>query len=128
MEFREGTLEHKEALPWRFFFMLINKGGDMMNQALDSNLFDLVNYPTIKCPVIAKPNITQTVSQLIPDNQEKEIHSQLSIQEPYYPVFALEPCLVFLAVFIPLFLSVVINGNTIIYILVELIGKLVGAP
>lgn len=98
----------------------------MMNQALDSNLFDLVNFPTAKCPAIAKPNLEQTVSQLIPEEQ-KEIPLQLSIQEPYYPVFALEPCVVFLTVFIPLFLSVVINANTIIYIFVTLIGKLMGA-
>ena len=125
MELRENTLEHKEALIWRFFFMLMNKRGDMMNQALDNNLFDFVNCPTIKYPAIAKPNTAQTASQLIPESQE---NAQVSIQEPYYPVFALEPCLVFLAVFIPLFISVVINGNTILYILVTLMGKLVGAP
>ena len=96
-----------------------------MNQALDNNLFDFVNCPTIKYPVITKPNTVQTASQLIPESQE---NAQVSIQEPCYPIFALEPCLAFLAVFIPLFISVVINGNTIIYIFATLMGKLVGAP
>jgi hypothetical protein len=99
----------------------------MMNQALDSNLFDFVNYPTAKCPAIARPNAEQAVLQLIPEKQEEEAPLQLSIQEPYYPVFALEPCLVFLVVFVPLFLSVVINANAIIYIFAVLMGKLMGA-
>jgi hypothetical protein len=98
----------------------------MMNQALDSNLFDFVTFPTGKCPAIAKPNLEQTVPQLIPEKQE-EFPLQLSIQEPYYPVFALEPCVVFLTVFIPLFISVVINANAIINLFVTLMGKLMGA-
>jgi hypothetical protein len=99
----------------------------MMNQALDNNLFDYVNYPTVKCPVVTKPSTEQAVSQSMPNLQEYEAPLQLSIQEPYYPVFAWEPCLAFLAVFVPLFLSVVINANAIIYIFVTLMGKLTGA-
>ncbi len=97
-----------------------------MNQALDSNLFDFVNYPTVKCSAIVKPNTQQNVPH-IPEKQEEEISLQLSIQETYYPVFALEPCVVFLTVFIPLFLSVVINANAIIYIFVMLMGKIMRA-
>ena len=97
-----------------------------MNQALDSNLFDLVTFPTGKCPAIAKPNLEKTVPQQIPEKQAA-VPLQLSIQEPYYPVFALEPCVVFLTVFIPLFVSIVINANAIIYIFVMLMGKIIGA-
>ncbi|HEY4035292.1 MAG TPA: hypothetical protein VGL94_15135 [Ktedonobacteraceae bacterium] len=99
----------------------------MMNQALDSNFFDYVNYPTVKCPVIAKSNVEQAVKQPMTNMQENEVPLQLSIQEPYYPVFAWEPCLAFLVVFVPLFLSVVINANAIIYIFVTLMGKFTGA-
>ena len=59
----------------------------MMNQALDSNLFDYVNYPTVKCPIIAKPNVEQAVKHPMTAMQENEVPLQLSIQEPYYPVF-----------------------------------------
>lgn len=96
-----------------------------MDQALDSNLFDFVDYPTVEYPAIAKPTMEQVVPELSSDKQEEETSLQLSIQEPSYPVFALVPCLVFLAVFVPLFLSVVINANGIIYVFVMLVGKLV---
>lgn len=92
-----------------------------MNQALDSNFFDFVNHPTVKCSAITKPNTRQTAPQ-IPEKQETETYFPLSIQEPYYPTFALEPCVVFLTVFVPLFLSVIINANAIIYIFVSLMG------
>ena len=98
-----------------------------MDQALDSNLFDFADYPTVKYPTIAKPTMEQVVPQLPPEKQEGETSLQLSIREPSYSVFALEPCLVFLAVFIPLFLSVVINANGIIYVFVMLMGKLITA-
>ncbi len=98
-----------------------------MNQALDSNLFDFVNYPTVKCPAIAKPTLEQAVPQITPEKQGKVASLQISIQEPYYPVFSLAPCLVFLAVFVPLFLGVVINANAIISAFVMLMGKLMMA-
>jgi hypothetical protein len=99
----------------------------MMNQALDSNLFDFVDSPTVEYPAIAKPTLEQGAPQLPPQKLEGEASLQLSIREPSYPVFALVPCLVFLAVFIPLFLSVVMNANGIIYVFVMLVGKLVAA-
>ena len=95
-----------------------------MNQALDSNLIDFANYPTVKCPVLAKPTVEQAVQQSIPKQQEKEDSSPLSIQEPCYPVFSLVPCVVFLSVFMPLFLSVAIHTNDIIYVFVMLIEKI----
>lgn len=98
-----------------------------MNKALDGNLFDFINYSTAKCPTIAKPNTEQVIPQLLSEKQDEQAPLQLSIQEPYYPVFALEPCLVFLVVFVPLFLSVVMNADAIISIFVTLVGKLMGA-
>jgi hypothetical protein len=98
-----------------------------MNQTLENNLFDYVNCPTLKCPVIAKPSIKQALPQPVPETQEKEASLQLSIQEPYYPAFAWEPFLAFLAVFVPLFLSVLINADGIIYVLVALMDKLIRA-
>ncbi len=95
-----------------------------MNQALDSNLIDFANYPTIKCPVLAKPAVEQAVQQLTPKQQEKEASLQLSIQEPCYPVFSLVPCIVFLSVFMPLFLSAVVHVNNIIYVFAMLMGKI----
>ncbi len=98
-----------------------------MDQTLDSNLFDFVDYPTVEYSAIAKPTMEQVVPQLPLEKPEGETSLQLSIQEPSYPVFALVPCLVFLAVFIPLFLSVVMNANGILYVFVMLVGKLVAA-
>ena len=98
-----------------------------MNQTLENSLFDYVNCPTVKCPVIAKPSTEQAVPQPMPETQEKEAPLQLSIQEPYYSVFAWEPVLAFLAIFLPLFLSVLINADGIIYIFVALMGKLLRA-
>ncbi|SRR6266849_3345752 len=98
-----------------------------MNQALENNLFDYVNYPTVKCPVIAKQSTEQAMSLSVPEIQEKDDTSQLSIQEPHYPVFAWEPFLAFLAVFTPLFLGVLINADEIIYIFVTVMGKLTKA-
>ncbi len=98
-----------------------------MNQALENNLFDYVNYPTVKCPVIAKQSTEQAVLLSIPETQEKVVTSQLSIQEPDYPIFAWEPFLAFLAVFAPLFLGVLINADEIIYIFVTVMGKLTKA-
>ncbi len=98
-----------------------------MNQALENNLFDYVNYPTVKCPVIAKQSTEQAMLLSIPETQEKVVTSQLSIQEPDYPIFAWEPFLAFLAVFTPLFLGVLINADEIIYIFVTVMGKLTKA-
>lgn len=101
-----------------------------MNQALENNLFDYVNYPTLKCPVIVKQSTEQAVPLSIPETpkaQEKVVTSQLSIQEPDYPIFAWEPFLAFLAVFAPLFLGVLINADEIIYIFVTVMGKLTRA-
>jgi|SRR5690348_13236292 hypothetical protein len=96
----------------------------MMNQALDSNLIDFANYPTVKCPVLAKPTVEQAVQQLAPKRQEEENSLQLSMQEPCYPVFSLVPCVVFLSVFMPLFLFVAIHANNIIYVFAMLMGKI----
>jgi len=98
-----------------------------MNQTLENSLFDYVNCPTVKCPVIAKPSTEQAVPQTMPETQEKEAPLQLSIQEPHYPVFAWAPFLAFLAVFVPLFLGVLINADEIIYIFVSVMGKLMRA-
>ena len=98
-----------------------------MNQTLENNLFDYVNYPTVKCSVIAKPSTEQAAPLSIPETQEEVDSSLLSIQEPYYPVFAWEPFLAFLAVFTPLFLGVLINADEIIYIFVTVMGKLTKA-
>jgi ATP adenylyltransferase/5',5'''-P-1,P-4-tetraphosphate phosphorylase II len=99
----------------------------MMNQTLEATLFDYVNYPTVKCPAIVKKSTEQVVPQPIAKTQEKVAPLQLSIQEPYYSVFAWEPVLAFLAIFLPLFLSVLINADGIIYIFVALMGKLLRA-
>src|SRR6266566_30465 len=99
----------------------------MMNQTLENNLFDYVNYPTVKCSVIAKPSTEQVVPLSIPETQEEETPLQLSIQEPYYSVFAWEPLLAFLAVFTPMFLGVLINADEIIYIFVTVMGRLTKA-
>ena len=55
-----------------------------MNQALENNLFDYVNYPTVKCPAIAKQSTQQAISPEGP----LQLHS---IQEPQYSVLAWEP-------------------------------------
>ena len=99
----------------------------MMNQTLENNLFDYVNYPTVKCPVIAKQSTEQAVPLSIPEAQDNASPSILSIQEPYYPIFSLEPLLAFLAVFAPMFLGVLINADEIIYIFVTVMGKLTRA-
>src|SRR4051812_27522464 len=95
-----------------------------MSQILEGTLFDYANYPTLKCPVIVKKSTEQVLPQPIAKTQEKVAPLQLSIQEPYYSVLAWEPFLAFLAIFLPLFLSVLINADGIIYILVALMGKL----
>ena len=96
-----------------------------MNSKLESTLFDFyTNYPTVKCPVIVTKSSEQAVTQPMFKIQEEEAPLQISIQEPHYSVFAWEPLLAFLGVFGPLFLSMVLNADRIIYFFVILMGKL----
>jgi len=97
----------------------------MMNPTLESTLFDFyINYPTLKCPAIVMKSSEQAVTQPMFKIQEEETPLQISIQEPHYSVFAWEPLLAFLGVFGPLFLSMLLNTDGIIYIFVTLMGKL----
>jgi hypothetical protein len=95
----------------------------MMNPALENNLFDYANYPTLQIPALVNKKTEMVIPHPIPELQEKE----RSIQEPHYPLFAWEPFIAFLAVFLPLFISIVINMNSIIYIFVVLMEKLMRA-
>ena len=94
-----------------------------MNPTLENNLFDYANYPTLQIPALVKKSTEMSIPRHIPDLQEKE----LSIQEPYYPLLAWEPFLAFLVVFLPFFISIVINMNSIVYIIVALMEKLMRA-
>jgi hypothetical protein len=97
----------------------------MMNSTLESTLFDFyINYPTLKCPAIVTKSPEQAVTQQMFKVQEEEAPLQISIQEPHHSVFAWEPLLAFLVVFGPLFLSIMLNADGIIYIFVALLGKL----
>lgn len=96
-----------------------------MNQTLENNLFDYVNFPTVKCPIVAKRNPEPVVPLPMLETQERVATSQISIQEPHYPIFAWESFLAFLAVFAPLFLGVVTNADKIIYMFVTIMGKLI---
>jgi hypothetical protein len=96
-----------------------------MNSTLESTLFDFyINYPTLKCPAVVTKSSDQPVEQPMLKIQDEEYILQLSMQEPQYSVFAWEPLVAFLGVFGPLFLSMLLNANGIIYLLVTLMGKL----
>lgn len=96
-----------------------------MNSTLESTLFDFyINYPTLKCPAIVTKSSEHAVTQPLFKLQEEETPLLLSMQEQHYSVFAWEPLVAFLGVFGPLFLSMLLNADRIIYLLVTLMGKL----
>jgi hypothetical protein len=95
----------------------------MMNPTLENNLFDYASYPTLQIPALVNKSTERAIPHPIPELQERK----LSIQEPYYPLLAWEPFIAFLAVFLPFFISIVINMNGIIYIFVVLMEKLMRA-
>lgn len=97
-----------------------------MSQTLESSLFDFyINYPTLKCPIVVAKHPEQVATQPLSKIHDYMSDPCISLKEPQYSIFAWEPLLAFLAVFGPLLLTVLLNADKIIYLVVTLMGQII---